>query len=405
MRAAIIGGGAAGLFAACALVRGGMEVLILEKQERVGRKLLSTGNGRCNLSNLNLDPENYHGSRAHLKAAFEALSPRQAMAFFQELGLECVEDEAGRVYPASNQAAGVLDALRLYAAERGCEVVTGFEVKKLMPLKEGGFCIEGGGPRVKADFVLVACGGMAAPKLGGGEGGYALLSQLGHAVTPRHPAIAPLKVDAAAVRGLKGIRMRGQVCLCRGNEALRTEAGEILFGEGSVSGIAAMQLARALNLERARGQNCLLKLNFAPGAPRGFLRLRARRLPQRSMEDFLSGLVPRRLGQMLVKAAGIEPLSLTAEQLGPRQLDDLEQALTGWTMPALCSMGFDQAQVTCGGVKLAEFSPETLESRRCPGLFAAGEVLDVDGDCGGYNLHWAWASAMLAAREMLRRAR
>lgn len=404
MRVAIIGGGAAGLFAACALARGGVETVVLEKQERVGRKLLSTGNGRCNLSNLHISVENYWGSAAHLRSALAALPPRKAVECFEEMGLACVSDEAGRVYPASNQAAGVLDTLRLWAVEWGCALCTNVEVERLMPRPGGGFFIEGGGRRRTADCVLVACGGMAAPKLGGGSGGYRLLSALGHEITPRFAAIAPLKVDAQAVRGLKGIRMRGALELWAGNAPVRREAGEVLFGEGTISGIAAMQLARQVNLELSRGRACALRLNFCPDAPENWMARRAQLLPRRSLEDFLSGLVPRRLGQMLVKAAGVQPLSLTAGQLNPRQLAAIGRALTEWTLPVLGTLGFDQAQVTCGGAKLAEFFPETLESRRVPGLFAAGEVLDVDGDCGGYNLHWAWASALLAAREILRRA-
>lgn len=404
MRAAVIGGGAAGLFAACALARGGVETMVLEKQERVGRKLLSTGNGRCNLSNLHISLENYRGSTAHLQSALAALSPRKAMECFAEMGLACVADEAGRVYPASNQAAGVLDALRLWAAEWGCEICTGVEVERLTPRPEGGFLIEAGGRRRRADCVLVACGGMAAPKLGGGSGGYRLLRELGHGISPRFAAIAPLKVDALAVRGLKGIRMRGTLELWAGGALVRRETGEILFGEGTVSGIAAMQLARQVNLELNRGRACALKMNFCPCASEGDMARRAELLPRRSLEDFLSGLVPKRLGQTLVKAAGVQPLSLTAAQLSAPQLAAIGRALTGWTLPVLGTLGFDQAQATCGGAKLEEFFPETLESWRVPGLFAAGEVLDVDGDCGGYNLHWAWASALLAAREMLRRA-
>ncbi len=404
MRVAIIGGGAAGLFAACMLARGGMDTILLEKQDRVGRKLLATGNGRCNLSNLHPRIEDYYGSAAHIGAALRGFSPQMALDFFEELGLACLPDEAGRIYPLSNQAAGVLDALRLYAAERRCEIHTNFQVTRLLPQRNG-FCIEGASQRIKADFVLVACGGMAAPKLGGGQNGYALLSALGHRISPKFPAIVPLKVDAGAVRGLKGIRMRGEAALYRGERQLRKESGEILFGDAGISGIAAMQLARQLNLELSRGHACTLKLNFLPGAPEGFLSRRVSLLPQRTMEDFLSGLVPRRLGQMLAKAAEIQPLSLTASQLSKDQLHALEQLLTGWTLPLRGTLGFDQAQVTCGGAELTDFIPETLESRLTPGLFAAGEVLNVDGDCGGFNLHWAWASAALAAREMLRRAR
>ena len=403
MRTAIIGGGAAGLFAACRLAQAGAEVVLLEKQGRVGRKLLSTGNGRCNLSNLNASPADYHGDAKYIEAALRALSPEDAMARFALMGVLCAPDDEGRVYPVSGQAAGVLDALRLCAAESGCEIVAEFAAAKL--LRRGGRFVvaSSDGRAVEADFALVACGGLAAPKLGGCGDGYRLLEAFDHEISPKFPAIAAIRTDPAAVRALKGIRMRGEIALVCGGRELRREAGEILFGEGTVSGIAAMQLARALNLNQRRGQSCELRLSFLPGAEPDFIDRRTEQLPKRTMEDFLSGIVPKRLGQVLLRAAGVERLSLTAAELTPAQRRAILEKLTGWTLPARGTLGFDQAQVTCGGARLDGFDPDTLESRRAPGLFAAGEVLDVDGDCGGFNLHWAWASAELAAAEILRR--
>ena len=403
MRAAILGGGAAGLFAACLLSRAGVETILLEKQPRVGRKLLSTGNGRCNLSNLHASPADYHGDARYVRAALEALPPRAVVAYFESIGLLCAPDEAGRVYPLSNQAAGVLDALRLSAGEAGARIETEFEAAQLARRGKGFRVLAADGRSADADFVLAAPGGMAAPKLGGGPGGYRLLEGLGHRIAPRLPAIAALKTDPEAVRALKGIRMHAQLTLLCGDQTLRRETGELLFSESGVSGIAAMQLARDVNLAAQRGRGCALKMNFLPGAPRNCIDLRAQALPQRTMEDFLSGVVPRRLGQVLAKQAGVQPLSLRAEELRPDQRRAIYAALTGWTLQVRGTLGFDQAQVTCGGAALSDFHPDTLESRLVPGLFAAGEVLDVDGDCGGFNLQWAWASAYLAAREILRR--
>lgn len=403
MRTAIIGGGAAGLFAACVLGRAGAKAVLLERQARVGRKLLSTGNGRCNLSNLGASPRDYHGEESYVRAALNALSPRGAMAFFEEIGLVCAPDEAGRVYPLSNQAAGVLDALRLCAAECGVETRTEFDARAIRRRGRGYAVESAGGERVEADFVVVACGGPAAPKLGGGSGGHALLRALGHKISPCLPAIAALKTDAEAVRALKGIRMAAELTLLCDGRARRREAGEALFGEGAVSGIAAMQLAREANLALKRGESCALRLNFLPGAAADFIEARAATLPERAMEDFLSGVVPKRLGQVLVKSAGVQPLSLRAKDLDSAQRAAIRRALTGWELPVRGSLGFDQAQVCCGGAELSDFDVHTLESRRAPGVFAAGEVLNVDGDCGGFNLQWAWASAALCAREILRR--
>lgn len=401
---AIIGGGAAGLAAACMLSREGERVVLLEKQPRVGRKLLSTGNGRCNLSNLNACEKNYHGDARYIRTALNAFNPEDACDFFESLGVLCTADEEGRLYPLSNQAAGVLDALRLCAEEHGCDIRTDFAVNRATRQKAG-FIIEAASSEsLRAERVIVACGGLAAPKLGGCGDGHKLLEVFGHRISPRLPAIAAIKTDPDAVRALKGIRMHGQIALISDGRLLRREAGEILFGEGSVSGIAAMQLARQLNLELQRGRRCSLLLSFLPDAPQDMIDRRAALLPERSMDDFLSGIVPKRLGQVLCKAAGIAPLSLAARELSPAQRTALLGMLTGWLLPARGSLGFDQAQVTCGGAELKGFDPETLQSRLVPGLYAAGEVLDVDGDCGGFNLHWAWASAALCARSILERA-
>ena len=405
MKTIIVGGGAAGLFAACILARSGAQVTLLEKQNRVGRKLLSTGNGRCNLSNLNASEKDYYGDARYIRAALNAFSPRDAVDFFESIGLVCCPDEEGRVYPLSNQAAGVLDALRLYADEQGCETITEFEVKNIARRKNG-FTVEASdGRKMQADFVIVACGGLAAPKLGGCADGYKLLESFGHKITPRYPAIAALKTDPEAVRALKGIRMQGEIELISNGKVLRREKGEMLFSETGVSGIAAMQLARAVNLELSRSRKCAIRMNFFPGATENLLRMRAKALPERSLEDFLSGIVPKRLGQVLIKNAGVAPLTMKAGELSSKQLDNIFRMLTGWTLNVKSTLGFDQAQVTCGGAELKDFDPETLESRRAPGLFAAGEVLDVDGDCGGFNLHWAWASAYLCTREILNRIR
>ena len=406
--AIIIGGGAAGLAAACALVRARKRVLLLEKQVRVGRKLLSTGNGRCNLTNLGAGPEHYHGCRGAAARVLELVSPEDVTAFFDELGVPCVADAEGRVYPMSNQAASVLDALRLYAAEQGCEVRTECGAESVAR-KKAGFAVHAmDGNVFEGKNVLVCTGGLAAPKLGACGDGYKMLEALGHVSAPKFPAIAALRTSAGLVRALKGQRAECAIALMDGGKALREEEGEILFSESGVSGIAAMQLARACGEAMRRGRRCAVRINFLPGRGEdGVFSLlcdRAEALSLRPMEDFLNGIVSRRIGQTLVKAAGIEPLSRPAESLTTGELRALARTLTTWTLPVDGVQGFDQAQVTAGGVDLKDFDWNTMQSRRVPGLYAAGEVLDVDGDCGGFNLQWAWSSALVAARSMLARS-
>ena len=401
--AAIIGGGAAGLMAGCMLARAGVSAVILEKQPRVGRKLLSTGNGRCNFTNMNASLRDYHGSAKHLRAALEAFTPQDAVDFFGSIGVPAAIDEEGRAYPLSNMAAGVLDALRLYAAENGCEIRTEFDVRAVSRRGDTYTIEAASGEKLSAHAVIVACGGLAAPKLGACGDGYKLLEAFGHKTAARLPAIAAIKTDPEQVRALKGIRAACEIALMGEGCCIRRETGEILFNETGVSGIAAMQLAREANLILKKNGKCALEINFLPGMPKDFIEKRVRLLPQRPLDDFLCGVVPKRLGQVLLKAAGVGPLNLPAESLTPAQQHSLMHILTGWTLAVRGTQGFDGAQVTCGGTALEGFDPDTLESKAAPGLFAAGEVLDVDGDCGGFNLHWAWASAALCCREIARR--
>ena len=391
----IIGGGASGLLAACALSENGRRTVILEKQGRVGRKLLSTGNGRCNLTNRGAKPSDYHGSRQAAQYALKTWPPKRIEAYFARLGIPCVADAEGRVYPMSRQAASVLDALRLRCDEGGVETLTDFRVARLSRAGTGFEAESDDGRRVAARCALICTGGLAAPRLGATGEGCQWLEGFGHAITPRFPAIAALKTPPEPVRGLKGIRAEGVIALLSGDAVLRTEAGELLFSDDGISGIAAMQLARSVNEALRAHRPCAARLNFAP-EPLS-LQDRAKALPRRSMEDFLNGIVPKRLGQALIRAAGIEQ-GRAAGTLSKAEMARLHGLLTGWTLPVTGTQGFDQAQVTAGGASLKDFDVRALRSLKVPGLFAAGEVLDVDGDCGGFNLQWAWSSALIAAQ-------
>lgn len=398
----IVGGGASGLIAACALCGSGKKVLLLEKQARVGRKLLATGNGRCNLTNLGAKSEHYHGARGAAAKALEKCPPGEVLDFFEGIGLPWEADEEGRVYPLSNQAASVLDILRLYAAENGCEMVTDCGAETIQHGRNGFTVRCAEGRSFQAKNVLVCTGGLAAPKLGACGDGYKLLEALGHSSVPKLPAIAPLRTPPEAVRALKGQRAGCEIALLADGKAVREERGEVLFAETGVSGIAAMQLARVCGELLKNGKKCEIRINFVPG--QDAFRMLAERLeviPRRAMEDFLNGIVSKRIGMALVKQAGIE-MTREAGTLRTKELRALSGLLNGWTIPVAGVQGFEQAQVTAGGISMKDFDWNTMESKRVPGLYAAGEVLDVDGDCGGFNLQWAWSSALIAAKAMMR---
>lgn len=397
MKCAVIGGGAAGLMAGCALARGGAEVVVLERQNRVGKKLLATGNGRCNFTNLNMDPSHYHGSFGGMDAFLRRFTPERIMAEFDEMGVPGVADAQGRVYPASNAASSVLDAMRLTLSERGGRELTGFDVSSIKPEKGGFTLCAADGKTEHCQLLLVACGGAAAPKQGGVDGGYRMLKELGHDIVPIRPVIAPLKTDIAPIKGLKGIRARCTARLLDDESLVRAESGEVLFTDYGLSGICIMQLARdAQALKRP-----VVSLDLAEGFEEADMFARVRALPLRPLEDFLNGLVQRRLGFNVLRAAGIADMSRQTLSLSRKEISAIWRALRDFRVAVNGVCGLDSAQAAAGGVHMSGFDETTLMSKRVPGLFAAGEVCDVDGDCGGYNLHWAWSSALAAAEAML----
>lgn len=406
----IIGGGASGLAAAVEAGRGTAggrapaRVLILERLDRVGKKLLTTGNGRCNITNRDLSPARFHTARPQTaQAVLDTLPPQQTAAFFAGLGVLFRFDQTGRAYPYSLQASSVLDALRAGGAEAGALTRCGCKVTRIHPRK-GGFTLEaesGEGPvRYAARRVILAAGGSAAPKLGSDGNGCRLLQTLGHAVLPQTPAIVQLKTDPTYTKPLKGIKVEGKAVLYIDGKKERSETGEILFTDYGLSGPPILQISRAA-VRAEKGHGAEVSVDCMPDYP--FHRVcallldRAARRPACLLEDYFTGLLHKRVGQTLFKACGLS-LRDAAGRLNPAQWKAVASKVKDFRFRVTGDTGWANAQTTAGGLDLADFFPHTLESRKVKGLYACGEALDVDGDCGGYNLQWAWASGLLAGR-------
>lgn len=393
---AIIGGGASGMAAAIrAAASEDRHVTLLERQDRVGRKLLATGNGRCNLSNTGAALCHYHGADPAFAApALAAFPPARVLAFFSGLGLLTREEYGGRVYPRSDYAASVLDVLRFGLERPNLSLYTGAAVRTVA--RDGqGFLLRWDGGQLRADKLIVACGGCAGAKLGGVSDGYTLLAQLGHSRTALYPALTQLRTAPELPRALKGIRVTAALSLLQGDRCLDRVVDDILFTDTGLSGTASFSLSRLA----ARSQGLTAAIDFFPEleAPQLLeaLRLRRRLWPEKPANQALTGMVQTRLGQMLCKAAGLSGGG-SLGTVDDGALAGLAGLVKCLRLPVTGVSGFDAAQVTAGGIRTDEFDPETLESRLVPGLFACGEVLDIDGDCGGYNLQWAWASGLLA---------
>ncbi len=391
----IIGGGVSGLAAAVASAQSGAQVTVFEKNDRVGKKLLATGNGRCNLANTGKPV--YFGDSGFALETLKALPVEEVLHFLETLGLPCRAEESGRVYPACNQAAAVLDVMRFHLEKNGVTIRTGCTVSAIRK-KDQDFLLQTSQGSFTADKVIVCCGGSAAPKLGGTDA-TGLLTALDCRLVPQAPALMPLETEKAPIKGLSGLRLFAVLTLCDGKTPVERTAGEVLFADYGISGVCAMQLGRTAEMLLRQGKIPILYLDFspamglipavmerqAPASPKvheeTVRRALQRRLQRLGSENLLLGALPRVLR---------EKLNTVPMELLPRMLCAYPLKVTG-------TRGFDQAQVTAGGVDCRDFDPHTMECRHCPGLYACGEILNVDGDCGGFNIQFALAGGLLAA--------
>ena len=398
VRIAIIGGGAAGLVCACTLGEKGIDVTVFEKNDRVGKKLLSTGNGRCNMTNLSAVAVNYFDSAEFVAPVLQRFSPQTVVDFFEEHGLFTRADSEGRVYPLSNQASSVLDCLRLECERFKVRFVCSCDVKSVEK-KNGHYVING---NESFDKVVFACGGAAAVK---DFSSYSLLSALGHKQTKIKPALTRLMTDDKMTKQLKGIRATVLMTLRSGEKKVAIERGELLFSDFCLSGIVSMELSSFVSHLALLGKTDFsVDVDFVPDMDFQTLFFVLSGLSKREglkSENLLSGLMPKKVGICLLKKLGISP-ELLMSSLSQKQLREISAICKKCVFKITGTGSFAQAQVTVGGIEKAGFSNKTLESKKHKGLYCCGEMLDVDGKCGGYNLQWAFSSGRLCGESIIR---
>ena len=449
---AVIGGGAAGMMAAIEAARAGAIVTLIEKNPQLGKKLATTGNGRCNYTNLDMGDRiggkfrGFHPEFA--EAALDVLPPEGVLDWFREIGVE-PRFRGSYVYPNSDQASAVVDALREELHRLSVKVHFNAEVKSVQRVEDGYFLIQCTDAMVKADRVILAAGSKAAPKTGSNGDGYFIARKLGHRIVPYVPALCGIRCAGDAFKALAGIRTEAALELVIDGHCVDREAGELQLVDYGISGIPVFQLSRYAAYALQEGKKAAVYINFLPGFTEGnvsaeaavrdseqvssaaeasmievsgakntqnarkevrgsavkdpknwalqLFRERQQRLAGRKMESFFTGLLHQKLGQQLLRMANVRP-ELPVAELSEKQLRSLASLSVRFKAECVEMNGFQQAQVVAGGVDTSEVDPRTMASRLVPGLYFAGEVLDIDGICGGYNLQWAWASGYVAGR-------
>jgi predicted Rossmann fold flavoprotein len=392
----VVGGGASGLTAAIVAARSGASVAIMEHTSKPGKKILSTGNGKCNLTNMKQFDEAYRSNYPEfINKARKKVTVNEILDFFQDLGL-VLTDRNGYIYPYSGQATAVLDALLSELNYLGVEIITDCQVKQIKPDLT---VITSSGKR-KADAVILAAGSMAAPKTGSDGSGYELAKALGHKIIPPLPALVQLRCKETWYKQATGVRTEATVTLKVDGKVTASDRGELQFTDYGVSGIPVFQVSRFAVKGLKENKSVIIELDLLPTMDYtetiGLLTERRSRFAHRPAKEFLNGVINQKLIPILLKEAKIHSGNVT--QITEDQIKALTDALKVLKTAVTSYNSFEQAQVCSGGIDTREVNPETMESSLIKGLYLAGEVMDVDGICGGYNLQWAWTSGILSGR-------
>lgn len=402
---AIIGGGASGLVAAITAARLGAKVTIFERQNRIGKKILVTGNGRCNITNIDMGAERFHtASKKDCYQPVVSKNVETTLAFFKTLGIERLIEKT-KVYPASEQASSVVDVLRMEVERLGIEVLVDTKVTKLKPEGVKWNVLTEANDKYTFERIIVATGGLAAPQLGCDETGYSLLKALGHHQVPTLPTLVHIVSPTKYCKMMQGMRFKSEVSILVEGTKVRTERGEVLFTEDGLSGPPIFQLSRIAADSFAKKQACEIHMDFMPEATKEDLVAtiyeRIGNGAHKTIEELFIGWLNKRAVMAIIKQADVGSPVAPCENLDYEMVEALAETMKKLVFEVKGTRGFKFAQATVGGITLDEVNLETMESLKAPGLYITGEVLDVDGDCGGYNLQWAWSTGLVAGESVL----
>lgn len=391
----IIGGGASGLISAIVAKRNGADVTILEKNPRIGKKILVTGNGRCNYTNANTTINDYNNPE-FVQYAISYFNPQRTMSFFNDLGIVPKIENEGKTYPLSEQASSIIDVFLYELKNLNIEVVNNANVYNVIKKKNGFSIYLEDGRTFDCDKVIITTGGEAMPKTGSNGDGYELAKSLGHHIIKTFPALVKLKLESPHLNHLQGIKMPAKVELIHKNQVIQKEEGDILFGNYGISGPTILQLSRKAIELYLKGEKVYIKIILVSQMTKPEVQNRFNKDLKKPVDQSLVGMINKRYISAILKEANIEKHNTLVNNLTQEQLNKLVSLLFDWRFKVRGSKSFHDAQVTAGGIDTSEINAETMESKIISGLYFAGEVLDIDGRCGGYNLQWAWSSGYIA---------
>ncbi len=398
----VVGAGAAGMAAAITAARRGIEVLLMEQNNRPGKKILVSGNGRCNIANRRPAPARFHSTRPELvKKTLQGYDAKRILDFLRSVGIETEEEEEGKLFPMGRQAASVVKLLTRECQRLGVRIVTGCQVTGIRQDQDE-FVVESSEGSHRCRQLLLTTGSPAAPQLGGSNAGMLFAQSLGHRLFPPRPALVALESDASWPRQAAGVKLPARVGLLASGSLVTEREGDLLFTDYGVSGLAVLDLSREASLRLAEWESCELSVDLTPKWSKERLsKLLTERIdPERdlSLELWLEGVLHRKLVPIILEIAGIR--TATEKDLNRKRIGRLVYTIKHLKLPIQKTRDFRYAEVATGGIDLAEIDPERMESRKLPGLYFAGEILDVDGDRGGFNFHWAWTTGMRAGESV-----